>query len=131
MSEVRIFSVSLLFLTLSCASPGKPPIEDAENVSASVGQGGPEMYLEQTAAITGQEFIDQPPGNLEALFGAPNFVRREGVGEFRRYDTPSCRIYAVVMPDPDGRQLVKSLNVGSLKASDPVPVFGECLNFGS
>ncbi len=86
---------------------------------------------------TGQELsaADLPPGpsperfvggevfDLDRFLGTPALVRAEGDNEFRRYDLPRCRVYAIVAP-AGGR--VQSLSTGPLVSGEGAPSFASC-----
>ena len=69
-------------------------------------------------------FLGRPVADLEALTGAPALTRREGKGEFRRYDLErGCRAFAVVSP-PGGA--VVTLETGAAIQGQPAPAFEDC-----
>ena len=121
-----LFAVVLLSLT-ACATSDVAIPGAADDTAATDPTGAPAAaYLEQAADFTIAEFVDQSPASLERIFGAPALVRTEGVGQFRRYDTPRCRLYALVLPDAGGRPVIKSLNIAGLTPGAPAPVFPDC-----
>ena len=69
-------------------------------------------------------FLGAPVAALEGQIGPPNFIRREGANEFRRYRAPSCQLYAVVAP-AGGR--VTTLSAGPLTLGEPGPDLSVCL----
>ena len=142
MAKDKRYSVQRLFagITISawlagCASTGEnapqvtaqpAPADEIAEAIMTPPEGSPQL-----PEITREEFLGQPPGNLEILLGAPALTRREGPGEFRRYDTATCRVYAVVFPGEGGRPVIRSLSVGALTAGYPAPEFASCFVTGS
>ncbi len=83
------------------------------------------------SSFTPADFIDKPANALDLILGPPALTRTEDQGQFRRYDTPTCRIYAVVFADAGGRPVVKSLSTGPIIAGNAAPDFAECFIAGS
>jgi hypothetical protein len=46
-----------------------------------------------SAAREPMDLVDMPEARLRAAFGAPAFVRRDGVSEMWRYDGAGCRAF--------------------------------------
>lgn len=135
--RLSVWSLLLAAVLPSCAT--MPPADQVPAVAPEVLRDDiAEMIVSAGAlaepalpAFSKADFIDRPPADLEGLLGRPALVRREGAGEFRRYDTQNCRLYAVVFPDEGGQPVVKNLSVGPLISGAVAPEFARCFVTGS
>ncbi len=128
MSLRPIFSVSLLSFLSACA------VADLEafSGSAKTQNEGAEAVVSMEAEETGllqvaiEDFLEQPLSRLEEQLGEPDFIRTEGLGEFRRYDTERCRVYAIISTREQEAPLIEALSVGAPKVGETAPAFNEC-----
>jgi hypothetical protein len=81
----RLACLAPLLLAAGCASqPVKPapaPPPPAATIPAAPPRGEPGQYL------------NMPSDGLEAAFGRPAFVRKDGATQMWRYDGQSCRAF--------------------------------------
>jgi hypothetical protein len=68
-----------------------------------------------------RSFVDLSATGLRAVFGAPQFVRRDGAGEMWRYDGASCRAFFFLYGENAARVVrhVETLPHGAASAADP------------
>lgn len=133
-SLYRVLCIVGAFGLAACATSPEPVLEEAPQAleTPSVIEAPAEATPVPTApAFAESDFLDKAPGELDALLGDPALIRTEGSGQFRRYDTSTCRIYAVVTQGKGGRARVASISAGPLVAGDPAPSFGSCFVTGS
>ena len=71
-------------------------------------------------------FIHAPLSTLEAVIGSPSLKRQEGLAEFRRYDLPGCRVYAIVKAI-NQQPVIASVSIGAIRVANPAPSFGQCV----
>jgi hypothetical protein len=67
---------------------------------------------------------------LDALLGAPDLMRIEGTGEFRRYALQRCSLIVILYPDEKGMKRAAHLDAASLKTGDEKPDLDACLAGG-
>ena len=80
---LRRFSCLILALAAAgCAAPKAPPVSSVPSViPPAPPRGEPSQYL------------NMPVSGLQAAFGKPQFVRKDGATEMWRYDGQSCRAF--------------------------------------
>jgi hypothetical protein len=79
---LRRFSCLILALAAAgCAAPKAPPASVPSAIPAAPPRGEPSQYL------------NMPVSALQAAFGKPAFVRKDGATEMWRYDGQSCRAF--------------------------------------
>jgi hypothetical protein len=80
---LRRFSCLILVLAAAgCAAPKAPPaVPSASAIPPAPRRGEPSQYL------------NMPVSGLQAAFGKPAFVRKDGATEMWRYDGQSCRAF--------------------------------------
>lgn len=79
---LRRFSCLILALAAAgCAAPKAPPVSVPSAIPAAPSRGEPSQYL------------NMPASALQAAFGKPAFVRKDGATEMWRYDGQSCRAF--------------------------------------
>ena len=66
---------------------------------------------------------------LDSLLGDPALTRREGIGEFRRYDLKDCSLIVILLPDGDGDRVAR-LDASAKRSGDPSPDLDACLARG-
>jgi hypothetical protein len=113
----RKFPVLLFALALAaCAAPPAPPPAP-----------GPAPVPIPPAPPRGEpdRFSNISVAQLQALLGAPAFVRKDGATEMWRYDTPSCHAFFFVYGSGAQQQVrhIETLPAGKDTAADPA-----CLN---
>jgi len=67
---------------------------------------------------------------LDRVLGAPDLVRIEGRGEFRRYTLAACALLITLYPDDTGVRRVRSVEAGALKSGEEKPDLDRCLAYG-
>jgi hypothetical protein len=103
----RLAFVSLALLAGACAA--KPPAAmpgPSVAIPPSPPPGEPRPYLNMAAS------------NLQAMFGRPAFVRRDGATEMWRYDGPACRAIFFLYGSPLAVRHVETLPHGAQTAYD-------------
>lgn len=127
-------AISLAALS-ACQTPPVPedprpaaPTPQAEAPATPEPRAKPANSRPAAVPARDSDFLGKPPSALDAALGEPAFVRREGQGEFRRYDTPRCRVYAVITTENGSRPLIRTLSVGSASAAQAAPSLSDCLS---
>ena len=114
---IRRFAILLVGLAVAgCAAkaPPSPPVQLSPAPGAippAPPRGEPGQYLNMAA-----------PG-LQATFGTPAFVRKDGTTEMWRYDGAACRAFFFLYGTPPAVRHVETLPHGAQSAADM-----ECLN---
>jgi len=67
---------------------------------------------------------------LNRVLGAPDLVRVEGRGEFRRYTLATCALLITLYPEDTGVRRVRSVEAGALKSGEEKPDLDSCLAHG-
>jgi hypothetical protein len=106
--------LTTLFVGLAVAGcAAKPPPPPAPSVAPSISaippappRGEPSQYLNLAA-----------PG-LQAAFGRPAFVRKDGTTEMWRYDGAACRAFFFLYGSPLAVRHVETLPHGAQSAAD-------------
>lgn len=97
-------------LAVGCAAQPAPPPAPPPPPSAippAPPRGEPGLYLNMAA-----------PG-LQAAFGRPAFVRKDGATEMWRYDGAACRAFFFLYGMPLAVRHVETLPHGAQNAADP------------
>ena len=114
---IRRLTIPLMLLAVAgCAAkaPPSPPVQLSPAPGAippAPPRGEPGHYLNMAA-----------PG-LQATFGTPAFVRKDGTTEMWRYDGAACRAFFFLYGTPPAVRHVETLPHGAQSAADM-----ECLN---
>jgi hypothetical protein len=107
---LRRFSCLILaFAAASCAAPKEsapPPVPSASAIPPAPPRGEPGQYL------------NLPATGLQAAFGKPAFVRKDGATEMWRYDGQSCRAFFFLYGSPLMVRHVETLPHGAQNAAD-------------
>jgi hypothetical protein len=117
-------AVLSMLLMAACATDSETPRRGTDPMGELIGR---EVIEEGPKALppgpAPSNFLGQDIGLLERRIGQAALVRREGNGEFRRYDLPRCRVYAI-------RELrggtVTTLSTGPIVTGDAAPDFRTC-----
>lgn len=64
---------------------------------------------------------------VDAMLGAADFVKREGKGEYRRYDFSGCALMVFLYPDDAGGLAVEHLDAAPRVAGAAKPDLETCL----
>ncbi len=78
--------------------------------------------------FTLDDFTGQPAAKVDALLGAPGFVRNESRGQYRRYANSLCNLVVILYPENGGMPTVRSLHASRRQSGDPQPQLQDCLN---
>ncbi len=70
------------------------------------------------------------PQVLENLLGAPSLTRREGNGEYRRYDLSTCALIIILYPDEGGVVRAAHIDTAAVNAGGDKPDLNACLAAG-
>ena len=109
---IRRLSILLIVLAAAgCAAkpPPPPPVQAAPAPGAippAPPRGEPEQYLNMAAS------------GLQAAFGRPAFVRKDGSTEMWRYDGAACRAFFFLYGTPPAVRHVETLPHGADSAAD-------------
>jgi len=105
---LRRFSCLLLVLAVAgCAAPkASPPVPSGSAIPPAPPRGEPSQY------------INLPVSGLQAAFGKPAFVRKDGVTEMWRYDGQNCRAFFFLYGSPLMVRHVETLPHGAQDAAD-------------
>ena len=103
---LRRFSCLILALAAAgCAAPkAPPPVPSA--IPPAPPRGEPGQYL------------NMPVSGLQAAFGKPAFVRKDGATEMWRYDGQTCRAFFFLYGAPLMVRHVETLPHGAQNAAD-------------
>jgi len=78
------------------------------------------------------DLLGQNANDIDQLLGRPQFVRREGAGEFRRYANSECNLIVIFYPSDQGRTqsrpIATNINAAALFSGDHPPDLQTCLN---
>ena len=105
---IRRFACLALFALAGCASqpvnrPAPPP---AAVIPPAPPRGEPGVYL------------NMPEAGLQAAFGTPAFVRKDGATQMWRYDGAACRAFFFLYGAPPAVRHVETLPHGKAEAAD-------------
>jgi hypothetical protein len=104
---LRRFSCLILVLAAAgCAAPKAPPVSAPSAIPPAPRRGEPSQYL------------NMPVSGLQAAFGKPAFVRKDGATEMWRYDGQSCRAFFFLYGSPLMVRHVETLPHGAEQAAD-------------
>ena len=109
---IRRLSILLIVLAVAgCAAklPPPPPVQAAPVPGAippAPPRGEPSQYLNMVAS------------GLQAAFGRPAFVRKDGTTEMWRYDGAACRAFFFLYGSPAAVRHVETLPHGAQSAAD-------------
>ena len=104
--RVAILSLALLLGACAAKTPSAPPPQPAANIPAAPPRGEPGQYMNMAAT------------SLQAAFGKPAFVRKDGVTEMWRYDGAACRAFFFLYGNPLAVRHVETLPHGPQSAWD-------------
>jgi len=105
----RLSCLILAVLMAGCAAKRPPPPPPAPAIAAippAPPRGEPDLYLNMAAS------------GLQAAFGRPAFVRKDGATEMWRYDGAACRAFFFLYGAPLIVRHVETLPHGAQSAAD-------------
>jgi hypothetical protein len=102
----RFAIVCLALLAAGCAAKGPQPALPVTSIPAAPPRGEPGQYL------------NMPATALQAAFGKPAFVRKDGATEMWRYDGDACRAFFFLYGAPLAVRHVETLPHGVQSAAD-------------
>ena len=104
----RLSSLLLVLFAAGCSAPGPkaPAPVPQTSIPASPPRGEPGQYINMASA------------SLQAAFGKPAFVRKDGATEMWRYDGASCRAFFFLYGAPLLVRHVETLPHGPQSAAD-------------
>ena len=121
MTTHRFFAGCLAFISLAaCASGGDTPPPTI--VSAPAAPAEP-AYLRS-------DIDGASAAALDALFGDPGLIRKEGDGEFRRYQLAECALLVILYPDETGTPRTAHMEATALSSDREKPNLDACLAAG-
>jgi hypothetical protein len=103
----RAAALSIALLAAACAA--KTPVARAPSataIPAAPPRGEPSLYM------------NMPGTSLQAAFGRPAFVRKDGATEMWRYDGEACRAFFFLYGAPLAVRHVETLPHGVQSAAD-------------
>ena len=108
---IRRFAILLIGLAVAgCAAKTPPPPVQAAPAPGAIPpappRGEPSQYLNMVAS------------GLQAAFGRPAFVRKDGTTEMWRYDGAACRAFFFLYGSPAAVRHVETLPHGAQSAAD-------------
>lgn len=101
----RLACLMLLLAVAGCGTTGTP-VPQTSALPAAPPRGEPGQYLNMGGVA------------LQAAFGKPAFVRRDGATEMWRYDGPACRAFFFFYGSPLAVRHVETLPHGQGLAAD-------------
>jgi hypothetical protein len=102
----RVAILSLALLAAGCAANAPPLQPVVTKIPAAPPRGEPSQYLNMAAT------------GLEAAFGKPAFVRKDGATQMWRYDGEACRAFFFLYGAPLAVRHVETLPHGVQSAAD-------------
>jgi hypothetical protein len=104
----RVAILSLALLAGACAARGPRPVSapSTASIPAAPPRGEPGQYMNMAAT------------GLQAAFGKPAFVRKDGATEMWRYDGAACRAFFFLYGAPLMVRHVETLPHGVSSAAD-------------
>ena len=104
----RLSCLILVLAAAGCATqaPPPPPVSAPTAIPPAPPRGEPGQYLNMAAP------------ELQAAFGKPAFVRKDGATEMWRYDGQSCRAFFFFYGSPLTVRHVETLPHGAQNAAD-------------
>ena len=121
--SVSRMSIAALFSSLcaACASGG----------GASTSANAPQAAIAPTAPVfVLSDVMGKSAEALDAQFGAPALTRREGEGEFRRYDLKECGLIVILFPEPENTPKAVHVDATAKSSAEAKPVVDACLAAG-
>jgi hypothetical protein len=104
--RVAILSLTLVLGACAAKTPSPPPPQPTASIPAAPPRGEPGQYM------------NMPATSLQAAFGKPAFVRKDGVTEMWRYDGAACRAFFFLYGNPLAVRHVETLPHGPRSAWD-------------
>jgi hypothetical protein len=86
--------------------------------------------LPSKPAFRAAEIEGKTADDLDALLGAPDLLRIEGAGEFRRYMLADCALLVILYPDEKGIKRAAEIDAGALRSGEEKPNLDVCLARG-
>jgi hypothetical protein len=83
-----------------------------------------------TPVFVASDIAGKAGADIDALLGAPDLMRIEGAGEFRRYSLADCALIIILYPDDNGTKRATQIAASALKAGEPKPDLDQCLARG-
>ena len=80
--------------------------------------------------FTRDDVMSKTASELDATFGEPALVRREGKGEFRRYDLDRCGLIVILLADASGQMATSHIEAAAKTSADAAPEVDHCLSGG-
>jgi len=102
----RLSCLVLALMAAGCATKAPAPVPASAAIPPAPRRGEPSLYLNMAA-----------PG-LQAAFGRPAFVRKDGATEMWRYDGAACRAFFFLYGAPLTVRHVETLPHGAENAAD-------------
>jgi len=104
----RLSCLFVMLMVAGCAAPaGKTPAPAPQTtIPSAPPRGEPGQYLNMAGA------------GLQAAFGKPAFVRKDGATEMWRYDGANCRAFFFLYGTPPMVRHVETLPHGAQSAAD-------------
>jgi len=115
----RISALAAISLSAACATTA-PAGSPGAAINAEPGD--PAYLAADIAGKTSHE--------IDKALGAPDLVRVEGAGEFRRYALAECALIVLLYPDDAGVKRARHLDAGALKSGEEKPDLDVCLARG-
>ena len=115
----RIFGAAGLLALCACATTGAAPGE---------ADASPPEPIEP--AFTAADILGKGAQEVDSVLGAPALARREGAGEYRRYDLARCALIAILYPDENGVVAVRRLDSAAKRSGVDKPDLDDCLAGG-
>ncbi len=105
---------------------------------AATGGGAPSGGLAKPAVASApaapvfvrSDVLAQTPASLDRTFGAPALTRREGAGEFRRYELAGCNLIVILYPDNKNSLSAQHADATAKQSDAPKPDLDQCLAEG-
>lgn len=118
-----VFGLAIAALLSACASGGvKAPPAPGSTSGPAAPAGKP---LHRVSDVLGKS-----AGELDARFGAPALIRREGAGEFRRYTLSTCSLIVILYPNDKGEKTAGYADAAAKTADAAKPDLNACLAKG-
>jgi hypothetical protein len=102
----RALVLSVALIAAGCAARGPQPLNRQAVIPAAPPRGEPSQYLNLGGVA------------LQAAFGKPAFVRKDGVTQMWRYDGAACRAFFFLYGAPLAVRHVETLPHGVASAAD-------------
>ena len=114
-------AMSVLVAASACATTSAP--------SASSKAGAHDTPPGEPVFIAA-DLSDKSADEIDGVLGAPDLVRVEGAGEFRRYALADCALIIILYPDDAGVKRARRLEAGALTSGAEKPDLDRCLARG-